>query len=306
MPHPDPRAELLARASEIHTWRRGEERAPHKPFLLLLALGRIQRGDERLVPFGEIEDTLVDLLKSYGPPRVSHHPEQPFWYLRTDGLWEIPDADSLPARKGSTNPTAKTLRDAGARGGLPADYDTALRGDPDLVRDVAEIVLGEHFATSLHMDIAARVGLSLEATTIAKHSRPRDPQFRTEVLRAYECRCAVCGYDAQLDGRTIGLEAAHVHWHSHGGPDEVGNGLALCPTHHKLLDLGAFGLSTSRQVIVSKRLASSGALGAILLAHHGKPLRGPQAGEPPVADVRIRWHRKQVFKEPERPLGEAA
>jgi putative restriction endonuclease len=48
------------------------------------------------------------------------------------------------------------------------------------------------------------------------------------VLRAYEYRCAVCAYDGQVRKISVGIEAAHVKWFSHGGPDVVENGLSLC------------------------------------------------------------------------------
>jgi putative restriction endonuclease len=45
---------------------------------------------------------------------------------------------------------------------------------------------------------------------------------------AYEYRCTFCGYDGMVDGSMIGLGAAHVRWWTHGGPDDVVNGLCLC------------------------------------------------------------------------------
>ena len=38
--------------------------------------------------------------------------------------------------------------------------------------------------------------------------RPRDPAFRDTILRIYEYRCAVCGYDALLGSTDLGIEAA--------------------------------------------------------------------------------------------------
>ena len=60
------------------------------------------------------------------------------------------------------------------------------------------------------------------------------------MLRAYERRCAVCELDVRIDGQSIGLEAAHIKWHSHKGPAQVRNGLALCVLHHKFFDSGLF------------------------------------------------------------------
>ena len=57
----------------------------------------------------------------------------------------------------------------------------------------------------------------------------------------------------------MGLEAAHVRWHSHGGPSDVANGLCLCPLHHKFLDLGAIGISDTHRVMVSQVAMMDGA-----------------------------------------------
>jgi hypothetical protein len=48
--------------AELQTWKRDGERAPHKPLLILLALGRLQRGDDRLMSFVSIEKDLSQLL----------------------------------------------------------------------------------------------------------------------------------------------------------------------------------------------------------------------------------------------------
>ncbi|MBT3074843.1 HNH endonuclease [Streptomyces sp. COG21] len=53
--------------------------------------------------------------------------------------------------------------------------------------------------------------------------------------------------------RPVGLEAAHVRWWSHDGPDEVDNGLCLCSLHHKLFDRGVLGLGEDRRILVSQR-----------------------------------------------------
>jgi hypothetical protein len=67
----------------LNLWKRGDERAPHKPLLVLLALGRLQAGDDRLLPYDEIDRPLACLLTEFGPPRKSPHPELPFFHLQT-------------------------------------------------------------------------------------------------------------------------------------------------------------------------------------------------------------------------------
>lgn len=76
--------------------------------------------------------------------------------------------------------------------------------------------------------------------------------FAEEVLQAYAYACAFCGFDGALGRDPVGLEAAHVHWHSQDGPDEVNNGLALRSLHHSLFDLGVLGLLPGRPAIDPK------------------------------------------------------
>ena len=81
----------------------------------------------------------------------------------------------------------------------------------------------------MYLEICNRVGLPWVGDS---SERRRDPKFRGHVLTAYEHRCAICDYDVRLDDELVGIDAAHIHWHGYGGPDEVPNGLALCSQHH--------------------------------------------------------------------------
>jgi putative restriction endonuclease len=292
--------ELREAVLGLHVWKRRGQRAPHKPLLLLLSLGRLQRGEPRLTTFPEIEGHLRLLLEEFGPPRKSYHPEFPFWHLRTDGLWEVQGAERLPLKKAGSSPSAGVLRDAEARGGLQPSVFRLLAARPPLLRWMAEILLEEHFPASYHDAILAAVGLSLDPETERTRRRKRDAEFPVLVLRAYEYRCAVCGLDAQLDGRSVGLEAAHVRWHSHGGDSIVANGICACPLHHRAFDFGGIGISEHHRVIASSRLHGGDVTRELLLRYHGAPLRRPQRGEPPVDLANIRWHLREVFRGPPR------
>lgn len=290
--------DIRAAVRSIRTWVRGEQRAPHKPLLLLLALARVQRGESRLVAFTDVEEPLRRLLVEFGPSRDSYHPEYPFWRLQSDHLWEVPGGELLRQREGNTNPPVTELRRAS--GGFPAVVDAALRANPELVRELGHEVLDAHFPSSLHESILSTVGLDLDPPLVVGVRRARDRAFRELVLRAYGYQCAVCGLDARLDGTAIGLEAAHVHWHANRGPDTVANGLCLCPLHHKALDLGLIGLGEERRVLVSSRLHGGEAVEAHLGRFHGRALVGPLHGEAFVAEPHAAWHRREVFKAPAR------
>ena len=89
--------ELLQRIASIRVAQLRERRAPHKPLLLLLVLGRLSRGEPGELTFEAAKKELRPLLEQYAPPvQGQHQPAQPYWYLRSDGLWEIPGAEGLP------------------------------------------------------------------------------------------------------------------------------------------------------------------------------------------------------------------
>ncbi|HJN77839.1 MAG TPA: hypothetical protein QGF58_28240, partial [Myxococcota bacterium] len=91
--------EVLDLFRNLKVWKKGDQRAPHKPLLVLMALARLQGGGERLWSFEDINPLLHELLVEFGPgDRKSVHPEYPFWYLRNDGVWEVPDAATLARR----------------------------------------------------------------------------------------------------------------------------------------------------------------------------------------------------------------
>lgn len=255
--------------------------------------------------FVELEEPLRRLLEEYGPPRRSYHPEYPFWYLQNDGLWTLGGAEGLPTRKGKASVPAAVLRLERVRGRLRAEYLDVVREQPGVLGRAAHLLLEEHFPPTYHEELLAAVGLDIEAADgalVVSMRRRRSPEFRMLVLTAYERRCAVCGYDAALDGVPLGLQAAHVRWHNQRGPDSVDNGLCLCPLHHLALDKGAIGISEGHRVLVSQRVhGDDERMGETLLRYSGQPLQGPQPGQPRIDTRFIDWHRRQVFKEPARP-----
>ena len=285
--------ELLRPFGELKVWRRGSERAPHKPLLLLLSLSRIASGQPRLTSFSELEEPLTRLLRDYGPPRKSAHPEYPFWRLQQDGLWEVVSAEPMRRRVSNNDPPRTELRAKNAAGGFTEDVYDQLRKRPELIADLAKQLLDANFPSSIHEDILEEIGLSVEAEI-----GPRDPRFRAEVIRAYEHRCAVCKFDLKIGGSDFGLEAAHIKWHQAGGPDDVTNGIALCVIHHKALDRGVIGLNEDLTIIISADLHGQSWAKEWFEAFKGKVISAPTRAEWYPKVVYIRWHFEQVFRRP--------
>lgn len=292
----------------LKVWKRGGRRAPHKPLLLLLALGRIAQRKPRLASYSdEIEPKLKDLLVHYGPRRRSLHPEDPFGRLVGDDLWEIPGVETLPTTSAGTL-RVTPLRQQGVRGGFPPYLDRLLRGDAELVETAAARLLVQNFPESSHASIRDAVGLpdsmALEAMTLYGEKtvkpRRRDPDFRRRVLTAYERRCAICDFDVRLNDDLLGLDAAHIKWHAAGGPDRVPNGLALCTLHHRALDRGAIGLeggsSAGFVLLVSNEVTGVSDAYHQLVDARGRPLRPPQESAHLPDAAFVAWHRREVFR----------
>lgn len=292
---------ILALFDTLAVWSRGDQRAPHKPLLVLYALGRWSRGEMADVPFREVDADLTGLLKEFGPSRKSHHAEYPFWRLQNDGVWAVHATGTLTPRQGSTDPKKSDLIAADAAGGFTREVQTAFRADPTLVTEIATRLLENHFPESIHPDILAAVGLTSWVERVA--GRRRDPRFRQRVLTAYEYRCAVCGFDVRLGSVSIALDAAHIRWFQAGGPDVESNGLALCVLHHKTFDLGAFTVTRDGVLLVSDQAHGTEGFHETLLSRHGRPVRQPQRGEwGPTPDA-LDWHAREVFKGAARSLG---
>ena len=282
---------ILRRFDDLSIWKQGDQRAPHKPLLVLYALGRWQAG-QREVGFRQTETDLTALLREFGPSRRSDHPEQPFWRLQRDGIWVVHTPEGLETKKGADIPRVTELRSHDVRAEFSPDVQSALMADPGLIVAIATRILERHFPESLHPDILNAVGLSLESTITR---RKRDPAFRQRVLKAYEYRCVVCGFDVRLGSVSIALDAAHIRWHQVGGPDEESNGLSLCVLHHKTFDLGAFTIRKG-VLLVSDQANGTAGFQEFLMAHHGKPIRPPQHPDWRPEPRHLDWHGREVFK----------
>lgn len=288
---------LLERFRDLNVWRRGAERAPHKPLLILLALGRLQASSQRLLPFDQIEKPLTSLLEEFGPPRKSPHPELPFYHLTNDGIWEIEERVPLRIRRGSKNPLRSELRIFRIGGGFPVPIYDVLRSRPEAVRELAKQILEAHFPESLHESISAAVGLDMAG---AARGARRDPSFRADIIAAWGHQCAFCGYSVQLDHSDLGLEAAHIMWCQAGGPEALNNGLACCSLHHQAFDRGGITITDDYRIAVSSRIYGNARFHENFVALHQRPLSPPSRKTALPKTAFLAWHRAQVFRGPAR------
>lgn len=75
----------------------------------------------------------------------------------------------------------------------------------------------------------------------------RMKQLTVGLLRLYNCKCAICGWQLCKDGTPLsdgnilwknGLEVHHIIPRSEDGPTTENNLIPLCPSHHKQADMG--------------------------------------------------------------------
>ncbi|WP_374055826.1 phosphorothioated DNA-binding restriction endonuclease [Rossellomorea sp. FM04394] len=280
--------ELKDRINNLSIWKKGDQRAPHKPLLILFALGQLQADKPRFISYEVTREKLTELLMEFGPLRKSYHPEEPFVRLRRDGFWLL-DNDA-----NAKSPSNRQLLADEVAGGFTPEVYQLLKNDPRLVQEIAHIILDSHFPETIQQDILDAVGLDFTIYTKKK----RDPKFREKILRSYGYSCAVCGFNVRLAHALVGVEAAHIKWHQAGGPDTEENGIALCSLHHKLFDRGVFTLTHERKLVVSQDEHGTHGFEEWLLRFNGQRVRDPiQAYYHPDSSF-LHWHVREVFKGP--------
>jgi putative restriction endonuclease len=278
--------------ADMTIWRKGEQRAPHKPLLLLYVLAGYQQGHGRLFDYAsEVRDNLRSLLERFGPQRAQYRPDMPFWRLQGDGFWQLQNAERCSTFGSSRQPPAGELVEFNVAGGFDKQHYDHLIKSKKLINSLARQILEAHFTESIQEELADELGFELQLLR-----KQRDPLFRQQVLRAYNYECAICGYNMRHDNTSVALEAAHIKWKQYGGPCEIPNGLALCAIHHKAFDKGSIGLDESMRVQVSEAVNGSGIVGRLFWDFQGKIISLPQVKAYCPQDEFVDWHRREVFR----------
>jgi hypothetical protein len=145
-----------------------------------------------------------------------------------------------------------------------------------------------------------QVGTLLVATGIVEHSQDtptverakqtvnvlvRNEAFRKRVREAYGHRCALCGLDWGL------VEAAHIYpVRAPSSPDEVWNGIALCPNHHAAFDAHLIWLEPGTGILklhpdLEQAAAQDRTLNILIQPLFTKIVRPAAVGDEPRADM---------------------
>ena len=129
-----------------------------------------------------------------------------------------------------------------------------------LTADQAEIEPGAHVETVLRRYLISET-----------KRRLHQPVFASQVMHAYQTRCAVCS----LNHREL-LDAAHIIGDAdQDGAPIVSNGMALCKMHHAAYDRNVLGIRPDYVVEINHRVLAEidgPMLRHGLQAHHQQPL----------------------------------
>lgn len=283
-------------------------RSPGKPLLVLLAIGHCLNGRPRQLQYEDIKDELTVLLSKYGRFRKIYKPNMPFYRLQTDGIWEIPYSKLLNVDKAG-DVSEKQLIEYRCTGGFKREFYDALQRNPLRAWEICYSIVLNHFSPTLQSEVLFDAlggipeGLAhLEEDHIQfriwLNQRKRDTEFRKMVLNKYDYKCALCDFKIEFPTESWpALEAAHIKWHCHNGPDSIDNGLSLCSTHHSLFDRGIFTINpSSYKVVLSDPVVKLNPNSHLKYILENKEISLPRASEDHPSRNYLDWHRRIIFK----------
>jgi 5-methylcytosine-specific restriction protein A len=157
---PELTAEALAARLRGLTVRRGPDGpALYQPLVLLWAVGRARRGEQRLVEWSEAEQALRGLLARHGMRGERPRPDYPVLALHGAGLWELAGhTEPVPTAHGDS--ALRRWFDANRpRGGLTAPAHELVRRSGEARLTVLEALLDTYFTGLDTTALLADVGL---------------------------------------------------------------------------------------------------------------------------------------------------
>jgi putative restriction endonuclease len=286
-----PEDDAINRLLSLRQYRHDGARVPHKPLLVLLALGRLSDTGSSQLAWSDTSERLADLIAEFGPTSRTSRTQSaayPFTHLHSDAVWQL--SHDVPMDN------VRPLVENQVTGRLTSAIEDALLRDPSRLQAVARRIVDAQFPATVASDVLVAVGFDPDTAALVPEpeARRRSAAWRDKVLSAWDRSCAFCSFDGSLGGVPVGIEAAHVRWFNFDGPDDLDNGLALCSLHHKLFDRGALGLSDDHRIQVSQVFSAVGS-GRAVYELHDRELE-PRPGTALPADRHVAWHRSQVFR----------
>jgi len=295
-------------------------RAPHKPLLLLAVLDQFADGavTSNLI---EASPDLGELFTLYWarvmPPDQRGSMTLPFFHLQGEGFWHL-----LPKPgKADYLATVRQIRSMsdlqGAAFGARLDEDLYAVLRIEASRDVLRRVLIETYfppeaqAALLNQGTVNQEAYQYSATLLQRakdnlrerlpdgadyQPASRDQGFRRAIMSAYNHHCAFCGLKVLTpDGHTA-ADAAHIIPWSRTHNDAVDNGMSLCKLCHWGFDEGLLAASAQYAVVVSGLVSASYNVPAHLPSLAGRGLKLPEEEAFWPSLEGLKWHRQEVYR----------
>jgi putative restriction endonuclease len=170
--------------------------------------------------------------------------------------------------------------------GIPEENPVLPRADPAPQPGAGSLVMEEHTPFAFDTE---RERVDYYSSRIV-----RDRIFRTIVLDAYDCRCAITGLKFINGGGRAEVQAAHIKPVEANGPDIITNGIALSGTAHWMFDRGLISLSDELEVLVSRQVNDIDSVWKLVnpTRRSTVPVNRVQRPHPQY----LAWHRDKCFK----------
>ena len=263
--------------------------APHKPLLLLVAIGATLAEQE--LEWLIVKHRLGDLLNRFTNSKKQKAYE-PFMRLTRDEGGRIWVVDGVNLFKADGNVNVSELNKQNPRAHLHEEFIATYLKKPAQLKMLVQWLL-EDFPDGIHQEILEEVNIEVELAIIPRTALTK--KFRADVMNAYNHQCAVCGFGGRIDNNiAIGVDAAHIRMSSKNGPDAIINGMALCSLHHKLFDSGAFCINDDFTVEVSFRFGGTEV--DALLDYHKKEIRLPRNPSNYPDKRFLAWQKEELFR----------
>lgn len=275
---------------------------PHKPALILAVLDLIASGEARpdLVLWSEKLRARFRLyFDVVASANDQNTPENPFYHLRGDAIWEPSEVVSgalIPLR---APPQVAALDRVQAR--FVGGFERFVVNPTDRMK-LRDAIVSRYFPvkrvaiTGLFQETGLQGGsMAAEVREEEQNGYGRDAAFRRKILSIYDYQCTACGLRIKLpDADITFVDAAHIIPFAEQHNDHPTNGLALCKNHHWAMDRNLIAPSPEGVWHVSKRLIAHRSPGeAALLELLDRPVLPPtdDAFTPDSEALRIRCAR---------------
>jgi putative restriction endonuclease len=163
----DGAGDVLAKLETLHLHRPDGQSSPHKPLLLLLALGLLENNGSSELPWSEAEVALADLITQFAPSSTTaavQRAAHPFTHLRADKLWVLDRDVAMDS--------VRELNAGHVTGRLEPTLEAAFRADPELLHDAARMLVMGNFSEAKVPYVLDAVGLDPEVILGTKISPP--------------------------------------------------------------------------------------------------------------------------------------